>query len=58
MTGKDDDAPATARRIAAFHTGVSAEARAATLLIAKGYRILARRFRTPQGETQASRRAA
>lgn len=37
-------------RIAAFHTGVSAEARAAAFLIAKGYRILARRFRTPYGE--------
>ena len=37
-------------RVAAFRTGVSAEARAAAVLIAKGYRILARRFRTPYGE--------
>src|ERR1700691_5829170 len=37
-------------RVAAFKTGVSAEARAAAFLIAKGYRILARRFRTPYGE--------
>jgi len=37
-------------RIAAFRTGLSAESRAAAYLIAKGYRILARRFRTPYGE--------
>jgi putative endonuclease len=37
-------------RVAAFNTGVSAETRAAALLIAKGYRILARRFRSPSGE--------
>ena len=37
-------------RVAAFQTGLSAETRAAALLIAKGYRILARRFRTPYGE--------
>lgn len=37
-------------RIAAFQTGLSAESRAAAWLIAKGYRILARRFRTPHGE--------
>jgi putative endonuclease len=37
-------------RVAAFRTGVSAEARAAAFLIAKGYRILAKRFRTPYGE--------
>jgi putative endonuclease len=29
---------------------LSAEGRAAALLVAKGYRILARRFRTPLGE--------
>ena len=38
------------RRIAAFRTGLSAESRAAALLVMKGYRILARRFRTPVGE--------
>ena len=37
-------------RVAAFRTGVSAEARAAAFLMAKGYRILAKRFRTPYGE--------
>ena len=51
-----DDAPPAAApvkapaRVAAFRTGVSAEGRAAAFLMAKGYRILARRFRTPQGE--------
>jgi putative endonuclease len=38
------------KRIAAFQNGISAESRAAVLLIAKGYRILARRFRSPAGE--------
>lgn len=37
-------------RVAAFQTGLSAESRACVYLIAKGYRILARRFRTPYGE--------
>jgi len=37
-------------RIAAFNTGLSAESRAAAMLLAKGYRILARRFRSPYGE--------
>src|SRR5438270_3728009 len=37
-------------RVAAFRTGLSAEARAAAYLMAKGYRILAKRFRTPHGE--------
>lgn len=41
---------ASPARVAAFHTGLSAESRAAAFLIAKGYRILARRFRTPHGE--------
>src|SRR5579864_7489413 len=42
--------PASPARLEAFRTGLSAESRAAALLIAKGYRILARRFRTPHGE--------
>ena len=42
--------PASPERLTAFRTGVSAEARAAAFLIAKRYRILARRFRTPHGE--------
>ena len=37
-------------RVAAFRLGLSAESRAAMVLIAKGYRILARRFKTPVGE--------
>src|SRR6202158_391509 len=41
---------ASPARVAAFRTGLSAEARAAAFLMAKGYRILARRFRTPYGE--------
>ena len=42
--------PASPARIEAFRTGLSAESRAAAVLIAKGYRILARRLRTPHGE--------
>ena len=42
--------PASPERLAAFRTGLSAEARAAVYLMAKGYRILAKRFRTPHGE--------
>ncbi len=52
MTDRPDDAgdgSAGARR-AAFRYGLSAESRAAAVLIAKGYRILARRFRSPFGE--------
>ncbi len=41
---------AAPERVAAFRTGLSAESLAAAYLIAKGYRILARRFRTPHGE--------
>ncbi len=41
---------ASPARVEAFRTGLSAESRAAAFLIAKGYRILARRFRTPHGE--------
>lgn len=41
---------ASPERVAAFRTGLSAESRAAALLMAKGYRILAKRFRTPYGE--------
>jgi putative endonuclease len=41
---------ASPERVAAFQTGISAESRAAACLIARGYRILARRFRTPHGE--------
>jgi putative endonuclease len=37
-------------RLAAFRLGLSAESRAALLLIAKAYRIVARRWKTPFGE--------
>ena len=41
--------PRPERQIA-FRVGLSAESRAAALLIAKGFRILARRWRSPVGE--------
>jgi len=37
-------------RRAAFERGLSAESRAAMLMVAKGYRIVARRWRSPVGE--------
>lgn len=40
----------SAKRRAAFKLGVSAESRAALLLAAKGYRQLAKRWKTPVGE--------
>jgi putative endonuclease len=43
------DAPRPERQ-AAFRLGLSAETRAAALLLAKGYRIVARRWRSPVGE--------
>jgi putative endonuclease len=39
-----------AERQIAFRTGISAESRAAAFLIAKGFRILARRWKSPLGE--------
>lgn len=42
-------APDADRQIA-FRLGLSAESRAAAFLIAKGYRIVARRWRSPVGE--------
>jgi len=42
-------APRPERQVA-FALGLSAESRAAALLIAKGYRIVARRFRSGVGE--------
>ena len=41
---------AAPERVAAFQTGLSAETRAAAFLMAKGYRILVKRFKTPYGE--------
>jgi putative endonuclease len=37
-------------KLAAFGLGISAESRAAALLIGKGFRILARRWKSPLGE--------
>ena len=37
-------------RVKAFRLGLSAESRAAMLLVVKAYRIVARRFKTPFGE--------
>jgi putative endonuclease len=37
-------------RLAAFRLGLSAESRAAMFLVAKAYRIVARRWKTPFGE--------
>jgi len=37
-------------RVVAFRTGISAESRAAAYLIAKGFRILSRRWKSPVGE--------
>ena len=44
------EAAASPARQAAFRYGLSAESRAAAYLLAKGYRITARRFKTPVGE--------
>ncbi len=43
-------APPRPERVEAFRLGLSAESRAALLLVAKAYRILARRWKTPFGE--------
>lgn len=43
-------APPSPERQVAFSLGISAESRAAAFLIAKGFRILSRRWRSPVGE--------
>jgi putative endonuclease len=55
MTDPDERPPNAAggprpERQAAFRIGISAESRAAAYLIAKGFRILARRWKSPVGE--------
>ena len=50
MARRENLPPPRPERVAAFRVGLSAESRAAAYLIAKGYRIVARRFRTPVGE--------
>jgi len=47
---KSDKAEHAPERVAAFRTGLSAESRAAALLVAKGFRIVARRWKSPVGE--------
>jgi putative endonuclease len=47
MNRRSDPNP---ERVAAHLVGLSAESRAAAYLVAKGYRIVARRFRSPVGE--------
>jgi putative endonuclease len=47
--GRPKSAPRP-ERVAAFRLGLSAESRAAMLLLAKGFRIAARRWKTPVGE--------
>ena len=47
--GAEPIAPRPERQVA-FRLGLSAESRAAAFLIAKGYRIVARRWRSPVGE--------
>ena len=42
--------PRPERQESRFQLGISAESRAAALLIAKGFRILARRWKSPVGE--------
>jgi putative endonuclease len=46
----DDSNGPRPERVAAFRVGLSAESRAAAYLIAKGYRIVARRFKSAVGE--------
>ena len=48
-TGAEAPPPSAERQIA-FRLGLSAESRAAAFLIAKGYRIVARRWRSALGE--------
>jgi putative endonuclease len=50
MIDRLDSTVETGKRRAAFRFGLSAESRAAAFLVAKGYRILARRWRSPLGE--------
>ncbi len=49
-TRSADKPPPAPERQVAFKFGLSAESRAAALLIAKGFRIIAKRFRCPAGE--------
>ena len=50
QSGLPGEAAGRPERRAAFRLGLSAESRASALLMLKGYRIAARRFRGPIGE--------
>jgi putative endonuclease len=50
MPRRSEPNPAAPERQVAFKFGLSAESRAAAYLIAKGHRIVARRWRSPVGE--------
>ena len=50
QSAAEEPRAAAPERQAAFRIGISAESRAAAFLIAKGFRILARRWRSPAGE--------
>lgn len=47
---RQDSPPPRPERQVAFRLGLSAESRAAALLFGKGFRILARRWKSPVGE--------
>ncbi len=49
-SGSGDIPAGNEKRQLAFRAGLSAESRAAAFLIAKGFRILARRWKSPVGE--------
>ena len=50
MPRRNDPRAPRPERVAAHFTGLSGESRAAAYLVAKGYRIVARRFKSPVGE--------
>ena len=50
MTKRAEPLAPRPERQVAFRLGISAESRAAAYLVAKGYRILARRWKRPAGE--------
>jgi putative endonuclease len=49
-SGESEGSAGHAKRQVAFRAGLSAESRAAAFLVAKGFRILARRWKSPVGE--------
>ena len=50
MARRPEPAAPRPERVAAFGLGISAESRAAAYLVVKGFRILARRWKSPLGE--------